>query len=380
MPNSGFVQWLGLGFSFGKTSMIRNFVLYLLWSVFNHKPLKQSRRTLCDMLNQHSAQNETIEKEMKKIIIILSTTFFLFQSCGNGTEKKTTNTKKKVHTTVATIPTKFTSLLRPNEKLELGKIYTDKVKYVNFDDNGDNWLFLVKKDKDTIALISLDIEKSEFIRGDELEIQWKMDSIRNAGDPEFLDFREFLVSAKKIKPLKLTDKKIKFLWREEEDGISYIKLNEEYIKQISEPEKAVLAYVATNIGNECEWDGKANENRSNLKCKILWSLDLGYQCSYTHLDFLRFWFRNNKGILKELENCPTTPDGATVQDTFDEINLEIEGNIITVFFKANGINMREEKTWSWTEKHIFEFKKNELILLKKDISQMERGTFEVRGN
>ena len=340
----------------------------------------QSPETLCDMLNQHSAQNETIEKEMKKIIIILSTTFFFFQSCGNGTEKKTTNTKKKVHTTVATIPTKFTSLLRPNEKLELGKIYTDKVKYVNFDDNGDNWLFLVKKDKDTIALISLDIEKSEFIRGDELEIQWKMDSIRNAGDPEFLDFREFLVSAKKIKPLKLTDKKIKFLWREEEDGISYIKLNEEYIKQISEPEKAVLAYVATNIGNECEWDGKANENRSNLKCKILWSLDLGYQCSYTHLDFLRFWFRNNKGILKELENCPTTPDGATVQDTFDEINLEIEGNIITVFFKANGINMREEKTWSWTEKHIFEFKKNELILLKKDISQMERGTFEVRGN
>jgi hypothetical protein len=35
MYNSGFVQWLGLGFSFGKTSMIRNFVLYLLWSVIN---------------------------------------------------------------------------------------------------------------------------------------------------------------------------------------------------------------------------------------------------------------------------------------------------------------------------------------------------------
>jgi hypothetical protein len=33
--NNGFVQWLGLGFSFGKTSMIRNFVLYLLWSVLN---------------------------------------------------------------------------------------------------------------------------------------------------------------------------------------------------------------------------------------------------------------------------------------------------------------------------------------------------------
>jgi hypothetical protein len=149
---------------------------------------------------------------------------------------------------------------------------------------------------------------------------------------------------------------------------------------MTEPEKAALAYIATFIGNECEWDGKANENRSNLRCKILWALDLGYQCSYEHLSFLRLWFRNNKDILNELENCPTTPDGATVQNTFDEINLEIEGDMITVFFKANGINMREEKTWSWTEKHFFEFKKNELILLKKDISPMERGIFEVRGN
>ena len=81
-----------------------------------------------------------------------------------------------------------------------------------------------------------------------------------------------------------------------------------------------------------------------------------------------------------MENCLRILDGASVHDTFVFLFLEIEGNIITVFFKANGINMREEKTWSWTEKHIFEFKKNELILLKKDISQMERGTFEVRGN
>src|SRR5690606_40506381 len=109
-------------------------------------------------------------------------------------------------------------------------------------------------------------------------------------------------------------------------------------------------------------------------------LDLGYQCSYKHLNFLRFWFRNDKNILKELENCPTTPDGATVQDTFDEINIESEENMITIFFKANGINMREGKTWSWTEKHYFEFKKNELILLKKDISQIKRDTYEVRGN
>ena len=326
---------------------------------------------------------------MNKLIVFLIIVFSL-QSCDNKTNKeKSAQTQNSSNlwepTETNSAPSKFKSQLRPNEKLELGKIYTDKAKYVKFDDNGDNWLVVVEKNNDTIGLI-YDKEQSDFFRGEEIEIKWKMDSIRYAGDPEFLNYTEYLISAKRIKPFKLTDKKIKFLWRETryveewKTDINTIELNQKYIKTMTEPEKAALAYIATFIGNECEWDGKANENRSNLRCKILWALDLGYQCSYEHLSFLRLWFRNNKDILNELENCPTTPDGATVQNTFDEINLEIEGDMITVFFKANGINMREEKTWSWTEKHFFEFKKNELILLKKDISPMERGIFEVRGN
>jgi hypothetical protein len=75
VPNSGFVQWLGLGFSFGKTSMIRNFVLYLFWSVFNHKPLKQSRKTLAT-----SSQKNV--KIMRKIIFLLSILTFMI-SCEN---------------------------------------------------------------------------------------------------------------------------------------------------------------------------------------------------------------------------------------------------------------------------------------------------------
>lgn len=319
---------------------------------------------------------------MKNLIILLLTTTLFFQSCGNEAEKKATET---LQTTADRVPTEFTSPLRPNEKLELGKVYTDTIKYVEFDDNGDNWLVVVEKNNDTIGLI-YDKEQSDFFRGEEIEIKWKIDSIRYAGDPEFLNKTAYLVSAKRIKPFKLTDNKIKFLWREMqyledlEGDFNVIVLNEEYIKNISEPEKAALSYIATFVENECEWDGKADENRSNLKCKILWALDLGYQCSYEHLSFLRFWFRNNKDILNELKNCPTTPDGATVQDTFDEINVEIQGNMITVFFKANGINIREGRSWSWTEKHYFEFKKNELLFLKKDISPMERGTVDVRGN
>lgn len=323
----------------------------------------------------------------KNILLTLLVFIFVLQSCGNeiGKAAENNNSSKIVQVQTGDILRMLKSALRPNQKIAIGKIYTDTVQYINFNDEGDNRLFFVKKNKNTIGLIYHN-EQLKYTRGDQIEIKWKTDSIQYAGDPEFLNYTEFLVSAKRLKPLQLTDKKIKFLWREIrydaklKANVNTIMLNKAFIKNISDPEKAVLAYAATFVGNDCEWNGKADENRSNLKCKILAALNLGYQCSFQHLDFLRHWFRSNKEMLKALENCPTTPNGATVQDTFDEINLEVKGNLISIFFKVNGINMREGKSWSWTEKHTYQFKGNELVLIKKDISPTTYRTFKVSGN
>jgi hypothetical protein len=95
----------------------------------------------------------------------------------------------------------------------------------------------------------------------------------------------------------LTDKTVNFLWR---DSSGYIVINEEYCKTISEPEKAAIGYVATFIGSECWWDGDIADNMSNLKCKILTALNLGYQCSDKHLGFLKQWFKNDTTSLKNL--------------------------------------------------------------------------------
>lgn len=327
-----------------------------------------------------------MRKRLTATVVIMFLFASILQSCNDKTEKSIqTQTLLEGETALQdTIPKEFKSAIRLNQKIILGETYTDTVEYINYNDEGDDLLFIVKKNKDSIYLINA-IE-NDFVRGDVLEIQWRIDSIRYAGDESFLDFREYLIKAKKIKSLQLADKNSKFLWREtvyDKDlatTINTIVLNEEYIKNISDPEKAALAYVATAIGNECEWDGNASEDRSNLKCKILWALNLGYQCSSNHLEFLRYWFRNNKTILKEFENCGTTPDGATIQDTFDEINIKVEGNFITISFNASGSNMREGKSWNWTEKQYFEFKNNELLLLKKDISPIKHSDFEVRGN
>lgn len=94
--------------------------------------------------------------------------------------------------------------------------------------------------------------------------------------------------------LKLTDKTVKFLWR---DSSASVVINDEFCKTISDPEKAVLGFVATFIGNECWWDGDYSDKRDNLKCEILTALDLGYQCSDKHLGFLRQWFKNDNKVI-----------------------------------------------------------------------------------
>ena len=120
--------------------------------------------------------------------------------------------------------------------------------------------------------------------------------------------------------------------------------------------------MATFVGNECSWDGGVNKDRSNLKCKILNVLDLGYQCSDSHLGFLRRWFANDEKALKDLAICGTMPDGATVQTTFDEIDIitNDDQNTLSVIYKVIGMNMRESKTWSYTQTDYFEYTKDKM--------------------
>ncbi len=183
---------------------------------------------------------------------------------------------------------------------------------------------------------------------------------------------------------KLVNKTVKFLWRENKydeslkDTFNSIVINQDYCQTISNPEKAALGYVATFIGNECNWDGEYKEDRSNLKCKILTALNLGYQCSENHLGFLRKQFKNDAKVLDQLksEACPTTPDGATIQETFDAITLSVKGDLIIVYFEASGVNTRESDSWTWNETDHFKVTDGYLQLVKKDESSPKHQHFD----
>lgn len=92
----------------------------------------------------------------------------------------------------------MTSLLRPKEKLKPGNIYSDTVQFIRADYDYDYWLINVKKNEDTISLI-INEALPDFIKEEKLEIKWKMDSIRYAGDTGLLQYRAVLVAVSKIK-------------------------------------------------------------------------------------------------------------------------------------------------------------------------------------
>jgi hypothetical protein len=121
-------------------------------------------------------------------------------SCENKPRKASTMARSippKGQSAAKPSPAFYESPLRPNEKLALGTAYIDTVSYSAIDDNGDNTLFIVQKNHTRIGLIA-NQEQNIFFPEDQIEIRWKMDSIRNAGDSEFLDYREFLLTARKI--------------------------------------------------------------------------------------------------------------------------------------------------------------------------------------
>jgi len=178
----------------------------------------------------------------------------------------------------------------------------------------------------------------------------------------------------------MTDKTIKFLWLEKKKGnapndtISRICINEEYCKTISDPERAVLGLAATFINSECAWDGAQKADRSNLKCKILSALDLGYQCSDKHLGFLRKWFKNDKRSLDELIYCSKMNSEAKIQESFEEIMLQVEGDEIVVKFIGNGMNLTENYFYRWIEADYFILTNDNLELIDQDKEKIKSDT------
>lgn len=100
------------------------------------------------------------------------------------------------------IKTRFSSKLRPNKPIFLNQIYTDTIKFLNYNDDFDYFMLKGKKNGNDVTLVYNWVwnnnDKYNFKSGDIIEVKWKMDSIFYAGDGETLDFKERAINAEKL--------------------------------------------------------------------------------------------------------------------------------------------------------------------------------------
>lgn len=325
---------------------------------------------------------------MKYRIFIL---FFSFVSCNQGVkEKKTPETKvqkiEPIQEKVDTIPadkktTKFSSALRPKEPVVLNEIYTDTLEFIDYNDDYDYRYIIGHKNGMEVSLFYnwdwFDNEVYNFLQGDVIAVQWKMERMAIPGDQETVGIAEMALDAKKIasgrKPIQFL-KRVDVYDESAQANVNGMAINHSYLHNITPPEKAALAYVAYDIGNECEWGYDSDGNGRVLWCRIVSALDLGHQCSDKQLNFLRKWFAKDTVSLKKLESCPTMPNTATIQTTFDKILIQknVAEKTITVSYKITGINMRELKSWQWSQTDVFEYDSEHIVLVdskKSDVSE-----------
>jgi hypothetical protein len=158
----------------------------------------------------------------------------------------------------------------------------------------------------------------------------------------------------------------KIVWREDvydpaiKGNVNVIKLDDNYFANISGPEKAVLGYLASTIGNECFADG----SMQNVKCKILTALNLGYQCSQESKSFLKNWFRDDAEIVSRIENCKPTL-ASTIEKTFDEVKISSESNVIKVELKGLKLNIKENTASKWSESMSFKVDGDKVTLQER---------------
>ncbi|MBW2455141.1 MAG: hypothetical protein JRI68_11555 [Deltaproteobacteria bacterium] len=141
-------------------------------------------------------------------------------------------------------------------------------------------------------------------------------------------------------------------------------LDVEDLATMTDAERAAVGYLATTIGTDCDWVGKRGEN---LDCKLTTALDLGYQCSDPHRQYLDKWLGDDRPA-----QCVKRPITAFTQTAFHWLTITTVGSKITVTYAAQGVSLQDRRSWSWEETIVFERQPGERLKILKRTKTKEQ--------
>jgi len=166
--------------------------------------------------------------------------------------------------------------------------------------------------------------------------------------------------------------KVRVLWRQNGlDGISHIHFNEAYFSSLSAPRKAILAYMSSMVGTDCEQDNR------HLTCMLTRKLGLGYQCENRHLGIIKEWFKRNKEVIENL-NCYSVPGGATYQSALVSVDIWENGNNLTLVDTISYVALRDRIGKDIATKRTFKIAPDHVQLLSEDViykNEYKLGTY-----
>ena len=95
----------------------------------------------------------------------------------------------------------------------------------------------------------------------------------------------------------------------------------------SEHERAAVVWLASVIGNDCEVDPTKDGNI--VSCRVLDSLGFESLFDENHIDYLRFWFRDDSATLNYFDSNPYLPSASS----------SATNNILNYYFSYEGDTM-----------------------------------------
>jgi len=165
----------------------------------------------------------------------------------------------------------------------------------------------------------------------------------------------------------------RLFWYADNESGTYVPYTDSlYISKMSNQEKAAVAFSSIFYDNYCD----SSDGSMTKRCSMIELMGLGKQCSQHNIEFLKYWFSQDKKSIGELQGCQIVPLTATYQERFVDVSSARIGDLYLVKFTAGGMDLREMKTWKWKQLDRYLLRKGRMVKLDSKISSREERNLE----
>jgi len=136
----------------------------------------------------------------------------------------------------------------------------------------------------------------------------------------------------------------RLLWWEGEGMDEHLVVDADAIGRLTDPERAVVGYVAARVATHCKLDA----GREAVRCPLTDALGLGAQCGRAHAALVQRWLSQDLP-----DRCDATLFTAFKQGAYEEVTLSSQGSRHTVTYDAVFTLGPGRTTWIWQETLVF---------------------------